>query len=499
MQRFLPPLRGPAFAAAGRPGVPAPVPNAVTPIAGEARNGAWVALLGFYILTFTVPIAELLIVYWHIHIPVVVIAGFVLTLGLVLTRRVGAFWQTPLAKPWMVVMVLFILASILGDYPGRSVPFILQYVVRFHIFPVYCCAIAVSTKNVRHVFSWVGWGSFLLLLLCLSYGKIEEGRLSVPQTDLANPNDLGLALLFAMSGLLLAKSRLSRLLIALALPVFVYEILQTGSRACLVTLVAVSLILFALVSTRAKIVMAVLVPGAAAIVLTLLPSFTVTRLMLIVADPTRVQTDNGQLRGALDSQAARTELQERAIQLAIRHPIFGVGALMFADAVEGMVENLIGKKSGWQGAHNTYLEVAAENGIPAMLLYTWSLLLCLKLNYQAYRMCRGRPDRSDLATQSLALILMTLAFVICTFFSNNAYDPRVCVLVGLSAANFLAMKRESQDLGKSDSGALPPMGTGRLTPIAVYSGVPPSTAARQLTPPRLDKWRAKSTPRFSKP
>jgi hypothetical protein len=477
------PRRPPAVSArssAGRPGVHTLL-SAAPPPAGDPRNGPWIVLLGFYVLTFTVPIAELLIVYWHAHIPVVVIADAVLTVGLVLTGRIGAFWETPLAKPWMAAMVLFIIAAVLGDYPGRSVPFILQYAIRFHIFPFYCCAIALHTRNVRHLFSWVGWGSFLLLFLCLHYGKVEEGRLVVPDTDLANPNDLGLALLFAMSGLLLLKSLWSRILTVCALPVFVYEILQTGSRACLVTLVALALILFMLVSTRAKIVMGVMIPVAAAIVLTVLPSLTVTRLMLIVADPTNFKLDNDQLRGALDSQAARTELQERAIQLAFRNPIFGVGPLMFEDAVESMVERLIGKKSGWQGAHNTYLEVAAENGIPAMLLYTWSLLLCLKLNYQSYKMCRGRPDRSDVATQSLALILMTLAFEICTFFSNNAYDPKVCVLVGLTAANFLAIRREN------NSGVLPQRGTGIPPRDAVYVRMPAAKRARSLTTARFVK------------
>jgi hypothetical protein len=155
-----------------------------------------------------------------------------------------------------------------------------------------------------------------------------------------------------------------------------------------------------------------------------------------------------------------------------------------------MVENLIGTKSGWQGAHNTYLEVAAENGIPAMLLYAWSLLLCLKLNYQAYRMCRGSPERSDTAMQSLALVLMTLAFVICTFFSNNAYDPKVCVLVGLSAANFLTVKRELQD-----SGALLSPGTG--SPVAPYPGMSPMARVRPA--PSVGRLRPKSTQRFLKP
>ncbi len=444
MQPRRPPMTVPARASARWPGVPAVAPPARNLLLDKARNGPWIVLLGFYVLTFTIPIAELLIVYGHVHIPVVVIADAALTLGLIMTGRIGAFWKTPLAKPWIATVVLFVIAAGLSQYPGRSIPFILSYALRFHVFPFYCCAIAVSTRNVRHVFAWVGWGSFLLLFLCLHYGLVQEGRLGIPNTDLANPNDLGLGLLFSMSGLMLAKSRVARALIVLALPVFVYEILQTGSRACLVALVAIVGMLFMLVSSRTRIVMAVLIPGAVAVVLTLLPSLTVQRLMLIAIDPTSLslQTENGQLRGALDSEAERTELQQRAIVLAAHSPIFGVGALMFQDAVDAMISEQTGGKSGWQGAHNTYLEVAAENGIPAFVFYTWSLLLCLKLNYRSYKICRQRPDLADLTTQSLALILMTVAFMVCTLFSNNAYDPQVCVLVGLSAANFLALKKE---------------------------------------------------------
>jgi O-antigen ligase len=266
--------------------------------------------------------------------------------------------------------------------------------------------------------------------------------LVIPSTDLANPNDLGLALLFMISSLLVPKSFVSRIFTTLALPVFVYEILKTGSRACLVTLLVLVGFVFVLVSTRTKVIMAVLVPIAMVVISVVVPSFTLTRLTLFVDDPGKVYIADDQLRGAAYSQMARTDLQRRAIELTIHHPLLGVGAGMFEDAVEGMVRMTTGQKSGWQGAHNTYLEIAAENGIPAFIFYTWCILLCLKMNYRAYKMCRGRPELSDMATQSLALLLVTLAFAVCTFFSNNAYDAHSCVLIGLTAASSLALKRE---------------------------------------------------------
>ena len=202
--------------------------------------------------------------------------------------------------------------------------------------------------------------------------------------------------------------------------------------------------LFMLVSNRTKIIMALLIPIALAGLFAFLPSLTRERLMLLVTNPSQTDLQDVQLRDAMDSQAAREELQARAVQLAVRHPIFGVGALMFQDAVEEMVRNLTGKKSGWQGAHNTYLEVAAENGIPAMLVYIWSLLICFRLNYRAYRTCRQHPELRGAVTQSLALILATVVFAVCTGFSNNAYATQLCVLMGLTAANYLAIENEKK-------------------------------------------------------
>jgi len=409
------------------------------------KIGPSTVLLGFYSLTFVVPIAELLIVYLHAHIPVVWIADAILTLVLLTTGRIGAFWRANVARPWMAVIVLFIAAALLGIYPGRSVPYILTYASRFHIFPFYACAIALNTRQVRHALSWIGCGSFLLVALCLQFGEMKEGRLVIPDTDFSNPNDLGLAILLAMGALVAFKSTISRTLAVLALPVFVMEILRTGSRACLITLVALLLMLFLLVSKRVKMLLMILIPVGGAVIATAVPSTTLKRMTLIVSDTAGPRSVNSEeLSQAIDSQAARTELQKRAFELALRHPILGVGAMNLEDAIDDMIRGLTGRKSGWQGAHNTYLEVAGENGFPAAILYIAVIIMTIKMNYRSYRICRNVPQLLPASAQSLALLMMILAFGVCTAFSNNAYAPPVCAVIGLSAANFFAVQREAR-------------------------------------------------------
>jgi O-antigen ligase len=249
-----------------------------------------------------------------------------------------------------------------------------------------------------------------------------------------------------MSCLMVNTTRLSRLIAIAFIPLIVTFVLKTGSRASLVTALALAAMLFFMAPRKTKMILAVALPVSAVLLSFIIPRETLMRLTLIVADTSSAQVSPGELQNALGSQEARTELQKRAIELALRNPLFGVGALEFEDGVEAMVRAATGRKSGWQGAHNSYLEVAAENGIPAMLLFAATLFYCLKCNYQTYKTCREDPRLASSVAQSMALVLMTIAFSVCVGFSNNAYDPRAGVLVGLSAANFLAIQERKKAL-----------------------------------------------------
>jgi len=419
--------------------------SAVGPMSAPAeRHGVLVNILGAYALMCTVPVAELLVTKVGVHIPIVVIAQIVLTFGLFSAGRITEFWKLPIAKPYMALLVLMGVAAVLGHYPTRSLELVLPYGFRFHVLPFYCCAIAVTTRQVRRVVSWVGWGAFLLLILCVFFGKVTEDRFVIPESSLSNPNDLGFAILFVMTGLIVLQSKIARVLVALSMPVFFMYLLKTGSRADMVTLIALLAVAFYFAPRGWKMLMLIALPVLAGIVLAVVPGQTLARLSLVVARSATAGTSNIELSQALDSSAARLELQQRAIQLAARHPFLGVGVTNFEDAVDEMVQNTLHHKSGWQVAHNTYLQMAAENGIAAFIVYIWSLIVCLKMNLWSYRTCRRTPHLSDAVTQSFALIMMTLMFMVCTAFSNNSCDPHMGVLIGLSAANYLAVRRESQ-------------------------------------------------------
>jgi O-antigen ligase len=139
-------------------------------------------------------------------------------------------------------------------------------------------------------------------------------------------------------------------------------------------------------------------------------------------------------------------LQERALGLIARHPLLGVGPQMFAVGVEEMVQSEAKAKSGWQDAHNVYLQIAAENGLGAFFLYVGSVLWCLITNYKMYRKGLANPHMKSFQDMSLCLLLLGVVYGVGVLFCNALYDPALPILLGLTAAKELAYQREKAAL-----------------------------------------------------
>jgi O-antigen ligase len=293
---------------------------------------------------------------------------------------------------------------------------------------------------------WGAVSGIVLALITALNGQVVEGRLGIPRTDLSNPNDLALMLL--ITGLFVATLALSDLalvrLIPLAVvPLMVYYILQTGSRANFVTLVVLLFTSIYVAPKRVKIALVVLSPILAGAMFFTVSPETRQRLLMIVSDPeSRLMSASATdlERGAIGSQYARTKLQERAIDLTLRHPVLGVGPLMFADAVEEMVREEEGQKSGWQFAHNVYLQMAAENGVIGFLIFVGIMLWLLGANFKTYRASGKDLRHRAYGRNALLLLLVSVCFSVGIAFGNYIYDPGFPILVGLTAANLLSFR-----------------------------------------------------------
>lgn len=434
-----------AYASPARPGggrslggwqPPAPVQTELK------SNGLFTSGLAFYVFLLSSLLHEFLYSYGGVHLPLVAIVFTVILVMYLLAGNPGRFLRTPFAFPWIAMLFWWVLAGLTGIYPRRSIAYLIPYAIRLHTLPLIICAIAPDRRGLKKVLYSAGFGIILVLFWCFKFGRTVDERFIVPNTSLANANDLGLRLLmYGMIFLIFLRAGWpGRLLTLFTFPVLVYYVLRTGSRSNLLTMFVLILLSIVFLPKRAKIWIVALAIVVPLFTIPFVPRDTAARLITFFSVSGRAGIGQTDLReNAVDSTNARIQLQERAMELTLGHPILGVGPLNFEDGVEAMVRATIGSKSGWQVAHDSYLQVSAETGMPGLVFYAWSIWLCLYLNYRGFR------DGSGVGyLVSFSLFLASVVYAEGVLFCSIPYDYFLALLVGLTAANYMIRKSESQ-------------------------------------------------------
>ena len=126
------------------------------------------------------------------------------------------------------------------------------------------------------------------------------------------------------------------------------------------------------------------------------------------------------------SIAARRELLIKSIEVTATHPLFGVGPGNF-DEVSG----------NWHVSHNTYLQLSADAGIPALALFVVVLWCAFgKLN----RLEGAKMNPSSLQHYVGGLKAALVGFVVGAFFADTAYHFFPYFLIAYASALFQIAK-----------------------------------------------------------
>jgi O-antigen ligase len=204
-------------------------------------------------------------------------------------------------------------------------------------------------------------------------------------------------------------------------------LLRTGSRGCLIGALAYAVLVF--VFSRNKAVVLALGLCAAAVA--------------ILANPTapfkRLTTFDNVTTSAGLSTLQRKELFLRSIQETITHPLFGVGPGQFAVAVAGESEKR-GEHSSWLGTHNSYTQVSAECGLPALVCYCAVIFLCFRLNYRMFSAARNNASYANIADLSFTFLSGILVYSTTTLFFHMAYSGVLPILAGLTLALYFSTR-----------------------------------------------------------
>lgn len=261
-------------------------------------------------------------------------------------------------------------------------------------------------------------------------GALIEGRLQGLFTE---PNELGLFCALAATialGLLVgsAGKPVARLLYAGMLAVLSGGLLLSLSRgAWLGTLVALVLMLVMLRSAR-RLLLAIGIPAVMAL--------TIAANVATENPTTRIVAERIEAFVNIDQPYdERPEIYAEAWRQIQDDPLTGQGPGNFAVASERSVGN--GATIKASHAHNAYLNIAAELGLPALaflIALIWSLAMTARRTIGRANSADNKSDAALVAALIAALGANATTGLVNNFFGNAILEPMIWAIVGMLLA-----------------------------------------------------------------
>jgi O-antigen ligase len=258
----------------------------------------------------------------------------------------------------------------------------------------------------------------------------EGGRTMLVFGTVANSNDYSAHLIFVLPFLLwvilITKSKYARMAGFLFLALGLYEILAAGSRGAMLGLVTAVAVFTSTTTAKARPIILLTVALLGFLAITFMPSAVVQRLFLFSASNSEAS------EGAMESSQHRKQLLLDSVRISIEHPLFGIGPNQFAN-YEG-IETAGSGQTLWYGAHNSFTQIASENGIPGLVLFMGGILSSLFLLNKTGRLLAGKPNVKEVATAVMCVRVGLISFCVSLFFLNFGYFFYLPALAGIAIA-----------------------------------------------------------------
>jgi O-antigen ligase len=247
-------------------------------------------------------------------------------------------------------------------------------------------------------------------------------------------NDLATLIVSAMPlGLyfVLAQRRpLLRVLAVIGLVVLAVGLIRSGSRGGFLALLAVAafvLLRFTTLPARSRVLGLVVI--LAVVFATASDKYWTQRQTIVHPKQDYNMTE----------EAGRTKIWERGLGYMAGHPVLGVGLLNFQVA-EGTISPLAkrrerGRGVRWGAAHNSFIQVGAELGIPGLLLFGGLIASAFaSLRRVARHARRLGPAATNVPRLAQSLMAALVGFTVGAFFLSLAYSDMLYTLAALTVA-----------------------------------------------------------------
>jgi O-antigen ligase len=395
---------------------------------------------------------------------------------------VGSMFKTKNARVMLGLGIMACLSVPFGLSMGNSATFILTEYSKVLLFGF---LVLLGIRNSRDLYKMV-W-ALVAAAGCLAYLSLFVFKMKAARGDdfvriqngyTYDSNDIGVVAIVGVCLTLLtyqvSKSR-GKLISGIILAGLAMTIARTGSRGALLGLVAVGgamTVLLKNVSLDKRIGFVVVMVLGMAVAAP--PGYWAQMLTMLAPKQDYNWT----------SETGRKEVLMRGVGYMMKNPFSGVGVDNFGRA-EGMYSaraearewdpSLPGIK--WSAAHNSFLQAAAEMGIPGILLFCTlvfgSIWQCLQIRKRMpVHWYKGSDEEKFLYYTSVYLPVALIGFAVGGFFVSFAYLDLIYVLAafvaglqtsvalklsGAPAATVTAPpRRVGRGRGGLPGGALPP-------------------------------------------
>jgi len=352
------------------------------------------------------------------RLPIVIPAMILALLGLLMERRVTV--------PFFMILFAAYVAWAAASYTSSVDPdgTLAQTIVIAKTF-VICFVIANVVRD--------GWRMRVFMVFFLACFALYPARGTLANFFIirytvfgralwnyiyANPNDLAALTFFPLAlAAAVAQTETNKWVKRAALAgvvVLPLMVLLTQSRGALIALVATGVLFFVL-HTKGRRVRSLLIAAAAAIVVIPLVPQSAWQRFSLMKNLASGNTKEADPEGSAD---ARYNIWRVAGTIIKENPVAGIGLGVYPRA-HAMYAPRVGVPDaalGFRDTHSTYLNVAAETGIPGLFLFLSTIGVVAVTCERTRRLARGSPR----AQQLLALELGLLAFMLAGVFGSFA-------------------------------------------------------------------------------
>ncbi len=368
----------------------------------------------------------------------VVFVALLAAIAAIASGKIPSLFESKAGLTLSLFTVFLILSIPFSSWKGGSFHSFLDSWWKSYIAFFLVGSLIFTAQQMRKSLFVLGLGTIGIIYFSFKATKMnDDGRLSVEYGSLGNSNDLAGALLMGLPFLLYVvldkkRSALIRLIFSGLTCVLLLVVFKTGSRSGLIAMAVMAALVFFKTSAGNKLKIVVVCAVAAAI----LPLVAGNALMaryktMFQTSVTAGMSDD--VASAVESTQARRQLIYNAIELTLRHPVFGVGLGNFSNQ-SAELEISKGHQPLWFTSHDIYLLVSSETGVVGIVLYMATIIFTFASLVRIERAAKREAGLEDLANMAFCILMGLVAFASSGVFSTNAYTAQLPLLAGLAAA-----------------------------------------------------------------